>query len=225
MNQLTLPVIPADTETFASFDAGANGALLATLCNADEPMVYLWGEPGSGKTHLLRALCADAAAQGQQALTLDLAQREGLSPELLQGLEALDWVCLDNVGAVAGVADWERGLFDLCNRMRERGARLRVAAVGVAGDLGLRLPDLVSRLEWGPVFALQALDDAGKARLLVLRAKVRGLKMPTDVQRFLLRHMARDNHSLMAALQRLDDGSLQHQRYLTVPFVKQVLGL
>lgn len=225
MNQLTLPVVPVDTETFASFDVSGNGALLATLCNADEPMVYLWGESGSGKTHLLRALCADAAAQGQQALTLDLAQREGLSPQILQGLEGLDWVCLDNIGAIAGIADWEHGLFELCNRMRDSGARLRVAAGAVATDLGLVLPDLVSRLEWGPVFALQALDDDGKARLLVLRAKARGLKMPEDVQRFLLRHMARDSHSLMAALQRLDDGSLQHQRHLTVPFVKQVLGL
>lgn len=225
MNQLTLPVIPPDSETFASFDAGSNGALLATLCNVDEPMVYLWGEPGSGKTHLLRALCADAAAEGQRALTLDLAQCDALSPQMLQGLEALDWVCLDNVGAIAGVADWESGVFDLCNRMRERGACLRVAAGGVATDLGLLLPDLVSRLEWGPVFALQALDDVGKARLLELRANARGLKMPADVQRFLLRHLARDNHSLMAALQRLDDGSLQQQRHLTVPFVKQVLGL
>jgi len=69
------------------------------------------------------------------------------------------------------------------------------------------------------------LDDAGKARLLALRANARGLKMPADVQRFLLRHIARDSHSLMAALQRLDDGSLHQQRHLTVPFVKQVLGL
>jgi len=225
MNQLTLPVVPPDTETFASFDVGGNGALLATLRDADEPMVYLWGEAGSGRTHLLRALCADAAARGEQALALDLMQREGLSPELLQGLEQLDWVCLDNVQAIAGVGEWERALFDLCNRMRQSGARLRVTAAGVATELGLLLPDLVSRLEWGPVFALQPLDDAGKARALALRAGLRGLKMPAEVQRFLLRHLARDNHSLMAALQRLDDGSLQHKRYLTVPFVKQVLGL
>ena len=225
MNQLTLPVVPLDAETFASFEESGNAVLLAMLRNADEPMVYLWGESGSGKTHLLRALCADAAARGQSALMLDLAQREDLSPALLQGLEQLDWVCLDNVGAIAGVAAWECALFDLCNRMRERGARLRVAAGSVASDLGLALPDLLSRLTWGPVFALQPLDDDGKARVLELRARVRGLDMPEEVRRFLLRHLARDNHSLMAALQRLDDGSLQQQRRLAVPFVKQVLGL
>jgi len=65
MNQLTLPVVPLDAETFASFEESGNAVLLAMLRNADEPMVYLWGESGSGKTHLLRALCADAAARGQ----------------------------------------------------------------------------------------------------------------------------------------------------------------
>jgi len=225
MIQLTLPVTPPGSPTFETFSVGGNGVALQTLRSVDEPMVYLWGESGSGKTHLLRALCAEAAGQGQQALILDLADYQRLDPRMLQGLEALEWVCLDNAQAIAAVDDWEQGLFDLCNRVRERGSRLRVAARSVPGDLGVVLPDLVSRLEWGPVFTLEPLDDAGKMDALKLHAASRSLKMPESVREFLLRRAPRDNHGLLAMLERLDKGSLTHKRRLTVPFVKQVLGL
>jgi DnaA family protein len=91
--------------------------------------------------------------------------------------------------------------------------------------LSLALPDLISRLEWGPIFELQPMDDAGRARALALHAEARGLVLSGGVQNFLLRRAPRDNHALLAMLQRLDEGSLVHQRRLTIPFVKQILGL
>lgn len=223
MTQLTLPVTPLGNSTFAIFDVGDNGPALASLRNPGEPMVYLWGGAGSGKTHLLQALCAER--EDERALILDLAQWRELVPEVLGGLEALDWVCLDNLDAIAGEMDWEESVFDLCNRLRESGTRLRVCAHVAPRALSLALPDLVSRLEWGPRFALQALDDAGRMRALALHAKSRGLQLPEEVRNFLIRRAPRDNHALLAMLKRLDKDSLVHQRHLTIPFVKQVLDL
>jgi len=223
MTQLTLPVTPLGTASFAIFDVGGNGPALASLRSPDEPMVFLWGPGGSGKTHLLQALSAEQALQ--RVVIVDLAQWRELVPAVLEGLEQLDWVCVDNLDAIAGRADWEEAMFDLCNRVRETGARLRVAAAAAPRALSLTLPDLISRLEWGPIFELQPLDDAGRARALALHANSRGLVLSEDVRNFLLHRTPRDNHALLAMLQRLDKGSLIHQRRLTIPFVKQVLGL
>jgi DnaA family protein len=223
MTQLTLPVTPLGTASFAIFDVGGNGPALTSLRNPDAPMVFLWGQGGSGKTHLLQALSAEQSLQ--RVVIVDLEQWRELVPAMLEGLEQLDWVCIDNLDAIAGRADWEEALFDLSNRVRETGARLRVAAGAAPRALSLALPDLVSRLEWGPVFELLALDDAGRARALALHAEARGLVLLPDVQNFLLRRAPRDNHALLAMLQRLDQSSLVHQRRLTIPFVKQVLGL
>jgi DnaA family protein len=60
MQQLPLEITPPSEPDFANFVAGANVEALASVRQlADgtlpESVVYLWGEPGSGRTHLLRA--------------------------------------------------------------------------------------------------------------------------------------------------------------------------
>lgn len=65
MRQFALDLQPPRVPTFDNFLAGANAEPLAAVrALADgrlaEPVVYLWGEPGCGRSHLLRA----AAARG-----------------------------------------------------------------------------------------------------------------------------------------------------------------
>src|SRR5688500_14128682 len=60
MRQLPLPISAAAQPTLENYVAGANAEALEhvralALGRYDEPIVYLWGEPGSGRTHLLEA--------------------------------------------------------------------------------------------------------------------------------------------------------------------------
>ena len=62
--QLALPILRPPEPTLDNFVAGANAELLARLRalaagHAGEAVIYLWGMPGSGRSHLLRA-CAGA---------------------------------------------------------------------------------------------------------------------------------------------------------------------
>lgn len=91
-------------------------------------------------------------------------------------------------------------------------------------QLGLALPDLVSRLRWGLVFRLLELPEADKKALLQCRARARGLELPGDVLDYLLVHHRRDAAFLFAVLDRLDQASLRAQRRLTIPFVRRVLA-
>jgi DnaA family protein len=88
----------------------------------------------------------------------------------------------------------------------------------------LGLPDLVSRLGWGPVFQLSALTDIEKRGALQLRAHRRGLEMGDEVADYLLKRCPRDMDSLFNLLNRLDHASLAAQRRLTIPFVRQLLA-
>jgi DnaA family protein len=100
----------------------------------------------------------------------------------------------------------------------------------IAGDrpphqLNLYLPDLASRLYWGQIYKLQPLSDEEKLMALQLRSKLRGFELPEDVGRFLLKRLDREMRTLFMTLNQLDYALITAQRKLTIPFVKETLGL
>jgi DnaA family protein len=223
--QLPLGLRLGDHARFRNFFAGPNAELLAALRalagGTGARLLYCSGAPGTGKSHLLQAACAEAREQGRTAWYLPLAAE--LPPAVLEGLEQQDLICLDDLQRVAGVTVWEEALFHLHNRVREQGGALVVAGQGRPEESGLRLPDLVSRLHWGLLYRLQELDDAERLAALQLRAASRGLDLPTETGDYLLRRCSRDLPALFALLDHLDVASLAAQRRLTIPFVRAVL--
>jgi len=219
--QIPLQIKLNDTATFENYLPGANANIVNILQAGSEPYIYLWSAEATGKTHLLQALC-HTLGQGQ-AIYLPLMELAQQPSAILEGLEQFALVCLDDVQCIAGRSDWELGLFHLYNRIREQGGHLCITSTVSPEQLHVKLADLLSRLKWGPVFQLQPLKDEEKVRAMQLRAKLRGFQLPDDVATYLLKRYPRDLHNLFALLDKLDSASLQAQRRLTIPFVKQWL--
>ncbi len=190
---------------------------------AAEQFLFLWGSIRVGKSHLLQAACQLATKYQHTVAYLPMEELAELSPEIFDGLEQMSLVCIDDLQLIAGNAQWDEALFHFYNRVRDAGSRLLVAANTAPAALKTRLPDLQSRLLWGPVMQLVELDDAGKISALQLRAKGRGFDLPDEVAQFLMRRSARDMGSLFTLLDRLDEASLVQQRKLTIPFVRRLI--
>ncbi|MEO8307436.1 MAG: DnaA regulatory inactivator Hda [Pseudomonadota bacterium] len=223
MKQIPLGVRLQDRTVFGSFVAGDNALALAALqriASGTERCAYLHGPAGSGKSHLLQALCAAVPGSAYFPLALLLAS----GPDVLEGADRLAAVALDELQMVAGDAQWERRLFILYNDCDARGTRLAIAAQQPAIALGVALPDLRSRLASMPYFALHPLNESQQREALQLRAAQRGLELPDETVRYLQRRYARDMSSMQALLDKLDAASLAEQRRLTVPFIRQVTG-
>jgi DnaA-homolog protein len=228
--QLTLSGIRLqDTATFDNFYAVGNNlgvySFLQSFFLTEEIYVYLWGNLGAGCSHLLQACCHMADAMGKNVMYIPLAEYDAFTPEIFDNLETMDIVALDDLHKIAKQLIWEEAVFHLFNRLRNEGKKLLIAGNNPPNQLGMLLPDLVSRLSWGTVFRVHALSDAEKIQALQLRAKHRGIKLPEEVANFLLRHYSRSSADLFNALDTLDLASLAEQRKLTIPFVKTVLGL
>jgi DnaA family protein len=219
--QIPLQIKLNDAATFDNYFAGANANIVNILQADSEPYLYLWSAEATGKTHLLQALC-HARGQGQ-AIYLPLQELAQQPAAILEGLEQFALVCLDDVQCIAGRPDWEEGLFHLYNRIREQGGHLCITSTVSPEQLPVQLADLLSRLKWGPVFQLQSLKDEDKVNAMQLRARLRGFQLPDDVAMYLLKRYPRDLHNLFALLDKLDSASLQAQRRLTIPFVKEWL--
>jgi DnaA-homolog protein len=220
MKQLALGVRLRADAVFESFWPGLNSEIVATLRVPSAAPLWLWGAGGSGKTHLLQAVCA---AAGAPAAYFPLARSLALPPEALAGFERTRVLCVDDVDAVAGDLAWERALFRLFNEAAELRTPLIFAAAAPPRQSDWRLEDWRSRAAACVVYQLRELDDEGRIEALRLRAAQRGLQLPYETSEYLLKRMPRDLRSLFEILDQLDEASLVAQRRLTIPFIRDAL--
>lgn len=224
--QLTLGISLGSDLGFENFvDHGNEDVLqIVRLAARESQFAFLWGEAGSGRTHLLHAACRAAADAGRRVALLPLHEAARWQAEAIEGWDTLDLVAVDDVQAIAGNRDWEAALFTLYNGLRDAGASLLVTANRPPAALETILPDLKSRFGAMLVYQLHALDDDGKLHALMKKARARGLELPEETGRYLLARVSRDMHYLAELLNRLDAASLAHQRRLTIPFVRELLA-
>jgi DnaA family protein len=124
---------------------------------------------------------------------------------------------VERLGEAAQIA-----LFSRINEAREAGSAVLAAGNAPPAQLPLR-EDLRTRLAWGLVYQVQPLSDEDRALYLAAQAERRGMRLSDDIVRYLLARVRRDAGSLAAILDLLDRTSLEQQRPLTLPLVREAL--
>jgi DnaA family protein len=221
--QLTLDLGTPPPATFENFLAGANTELVARLAALDGALAagpqadrtfYIWGEPGSGRSHLLQAL-AQSAASARFASPQSPLSAFAFDPRIAI-------YAVDDVNALKPAQ--QIALFNLFNEVRAHPASALVAT-GSAAPLHLDVrEDLRTRLGWGLVFHLTALADCDKFAVLKHAARERGLALADEIPTWLLTHYRRDMPSLMRVLDALDRFALEQKRPVTLPLLRAMLA-
>ena len=225
MKQLALEIGLASSPTLDNFFAGPNEAAVGhlrlwTSSSSRSPVPsYLWGESGSGKTHLLHAVHHALKEQGAQVGWLDAHTLN--PPEFKDEWTAvlMDDVHLYNLEQQHTAFNW------FVNALTPRvGVPRWVLAAGTLPPADLKLrDDLRSRLGWGHVHGLEVLDEPARRSVLRQEADTRGLFLSDEVMSYMLNRFSRDLGSLMQLLDHLDHYALQTQRALTIPLVRAML--
>lgn len=227
--QLPLEFHRNQAATFDTFLPGPNVELVTALrALSAVPVpgraIAIWGAGGTGRTHLLQALCAASMRErGEAVVYVPMRDALGFGPGVLEGAATRPLVCIDDIGLAAGHPDWEQALFGLYNAVRDRGQSFVFTADRAPRDLPFDLADLRTRLGWGLVYQLRPLADDDKLALIRQRGRERGLDIGQEVAEFLLRRLPRDVGGLCAIIERIDSASLAAHRHVTIPFVKTLL--
>ena len=221
MRQLLLDWGAARPQTLENFVLGRNAELLSLLgliarreaSALDQRFVTIWGDHGAGKSHLLRAL---AATPGALLLTPESSSRDyRWSAETTLYL-------IDDGDQLA--PHRQQAAFSLFNQVRESGGAMVATTGKPPAQLSLR-DDLRTRLGWGLVYQVHGLSDEEKIDALSKSAHARGLSLSPGVLPYLLTHFRRDMQSLSAMLDALDRYSLETQRPITMPLLRELLQL
>lgn len=221
MRQLLLDLDAAKPQTLDTFVVGRNEELLQLLRQyaahaahvPSDRFVYIWSEPGAGKTHLLKALTTVAQSRY-------VAAGSALDDYLFD--PGIRLYLLDDCAQLA--PDAQIAAFNLYNEVKENGGLLVASGDQAPLALGLR-EDLRTRLGWGLVYQLHGLTDEEKIAALTHAAEARGMHLAPGVLPYLITHFRRDMQSLSAMLDALDRYSLETKRPITLPLVRSLLQL
>ena len=216
MKQLVLDLGAEQARSLDTFEVGQNAEMAHLMHqfaerSAREHFAYLWGESSAGKTHLLQGLAATAAARyiGPDAGEAQFTYSPDVSLYLLDDCDRLP---------PAAQID----AFALFNQIREHGAYMVSTGPVPPAVLPVR-EDLRTRMGWGLIYQIHGLSDEEKIAALTHAAEARGLTLSASVVPYLLSHFKRDMRSLSTMLDALDQYSLETQRPVTLPLLRDLL--
>lgn len=217
MKQLVLDLGAEPARSLDTFEVGANAELAHLMHQfaqraSREHFAYLWGDSGAGKTHLLQGLAATPGARyiaAAKACEADFVYSPAISLYLLDDCPKLS-------------AEAQIGAFALFNQIREHKAYM--VSTGPVPPVVLPVrEDLRTRMGWGLIYQIHGLSDDEKIAALTHAAEARGLTLSASVLPYLLSHFKRDMRSLSTMLDALDQYSLETQRPVTLPLLRDLL--
>lgn len=222
MQQLLLDIKPNLPATLDNFVIGSNYEAFAAVKQITPGQaIYLWGDPGCGRSHLLTS---KSSTDNCYYLNHDskLVQFESLANDDID----IELIAVDDVGNLS--PQQQALLFTIFNRWRSNVNTEQAFALLCSGNYApLNMPlreDLRTRLGWDLVFRLNLLSDSERAQALQDKANNLGLKLSNEVLNWVLTHYDRDMRNLTALLNALDVYSLEQHRAITIPLLKDLIN-
>lgn len=212
MQQLVLDIRPLAPAKLDDIVSGRNAealTMLCSICKGDYPgPAYLWGPAGCGKSMMLNVL----------AECLDSKVIDGKRPGWPQETKPLLVDDADQLSPKDQIL-----AFDRYNRNKANNMVWVATGSQAPSGLAHMRDDLRTRLSWGLIYQIHPLNDAEKRQALLKRAGQLGFDLDSAIADYLLTRYSRDLRQLLAIVEALDRFSLEQQRRITLPLLKNLL--
>ncbi len=180
-----------------------------------ECLLYLYGPPGSGKTHLLRSIAGSNFPY--------LSLREPTSPErLVSTFFEAGGLVVDDLQEMPDDPDLRRALWQLFNEFHTSGRTIAMAGAPPPRELSTMDDHLTSRLLWGLVARLDTSDDSSRRMIIKKVADDHQIRIPDDVVDYVLATTSREVGALITAFHQLYRFSMAEKRRITLPLAREV---
>lgn len=217
MNQLNLDFAEHAYPRFDKLLGTENAELIYILQQEHDQFIYIWGERGSGKSHILQAWVGQAVQNGHQAIYVDAAAAT-LTETLINGAE---YIAIDQIEKLRSRE--QIVLFNIFNRFRNaRKGHLLLSSDLHPAKLNLR-EDLRTRVAYCLPYEVKALSRQEKIDALTNLASTRQLNIDPTIYEYLLEHWKQDMDNLLQMFDDLANYSITLGKPMTLSLLKQLL--
>ena len=229
MRQLQLNIEPQLDARISDFSGPGWGPVIDGVRQLHAGLMnrfYLYGGAGTGKSHLLTAICDSYLEVGKSAIKVSLLELLDAPIEAITSLEMYDLVALDDIEAISGVPHWQKAVFHLINNNNEGGGQLVFSSRFAPIELKLELPDLQSRLTQAvSVRVPSGQSYADRLALLTSVMERKGVHFDPQIIDYLLIHGPTQTSTLLQSLEQLEKMLQGEKVKLSNATIKQIYAL
>lgn len=208
----------SDRYQLSNFIVGSSTQLAHAACeavarkpgSAYNPL-YLYGNVGLGKTHLLQAT-ANAIRGKQKNLRVVYTTADKFITDYVAAVKAravdklrdrfrqVDVLVLDDVQFLAGKKQTQEELYNIFNILYEAGKQIILSGDRPPKELSELEPRLQSRFEWGITVDVGSPDYETRLAILQEKARAREFLLPQDVAEFIAENVTENVRELEGIL-------------------------
>ncbi|AOA57852.1 DnaA regulatory inactivator Hda [Acinetobacter larvae] len=229
MRQLQLDIEPHLDARISDFSGPGWAAVIDAVRQLHAGLVnrfYVYGGAGTGKSHLLSAICESYLEVGKSAIKVSLLELLDAPIEAISALESYDLVALDDIEAICGVPHWQTAVFHLINNNNAGGGQLVFSSRFAPKELKLELRDLGSRLNQAVSVAVPTGDDfADRYALLHSVLMRRGVHFDQHIFDYLLEHGPHQTSMLLQCVEQLEKLLKGEKTKLSNATLRQIYAL
>lgn len=235
------PYLLNPKNTFDNFVVGPGNQLAhaASIAVANQPgraynPLFLYGDTGLGKTHLMHAVAhhvlekkpdAQIAYISTEKFTNEFirAIQENTLVKFRQRYRHVDILLIDDIHFLAGKERIQEEFFHTFNDLFEAGKQIFLCSDRPASEISKLENRLVSRFQWGLVTDIQAPEFETRLAILTKKANTMGLELPDAILHFLAERVARNVRRMEGALTRVAGYVALTNGLVDIPSVEKLL--
>ncbi len=226
MNQLIIQYQKNIKKNFNNFflNGSKNNLIIKNIkeiFSGKHHQIYLEGEKCFGKSHILHSACNFFS--GKNCIYIPLKEKNSFKPDILNGFENYDLICIDDINSIFGEKDWEFKIFVLINKALESSKKIIFTSTTKPAKDIVNLQDLQSRLSWSLLLNIEEPTDKIKIEILKKTIIEHEYNIVPESCDYLMKNRDRSIKSLLDDIHKIGSYSLSTNKKVTLKNLRSIL--